>query len=137
MSLQSSLAVLIPSLVGVFLAIIVSAGAGCSHYSFGRASVDPCSMANPEERFEDLCGTWKDDENDRMIRFGRTSNDQMVLGYDNECFPLVRKGPGHYLFREGLYNWKGILVSLLDRDQLTLNTNDGHMTLSYSRMQGQ
>lgn len=133
MSLQSSLTVLIPSLIGVFLAIIVSAGVGCSHYAFGRAGVDPCGMANPEETFSRLCGSWKSEKDGQVIQFGKSKQNRMALFAKDDEYHLIRKAPGHYMFREGIYNWKGILITFLENDRLTVNTNDGHTSLSYTR----
>ena len=132
MSLQSSLSVLVPSLVTVFLAIVVSAGIGCSRYSYYRAIVDPCQAADPNESFCKIEGEWKKKGCDEMILFQKYKEDYK-LSANNVDYPLIRKGPGHYMLREGFHNWKGILVTNVRSDQLTLMTNDGNATSTYVR----
>lgn len=126
-SLRSSLLVLIPSLIAVLLTIIVSSGIGCSRYSYYRASVDPCALALPSETFDQLVGSWSPiDDPTRTITF-----DNMTLCDGTSTYKLVRKSPGHYLLRENTYNWKGILVTMLQGGLMTLCTNDGNYTQSY------
>lgn len=132
MSLQSSLSVLIPSLVTVFLAIVVSAGIGCSCYSYNRAMVDPCGAADPNECFSHLAGQWRETNSNRIISFQNHDKDFKLCANDVE-YPLVKKGPGHYMLREGFYNWKGILVTDVESNHLTLMTNDGNVTSTYVR----
>jgi len=134
MSLQSSLSVLIPSLFGVFLAITVSAGVGCSHYSYTRATANPCNLSVQTEQYEDIVGEWVAREKEgARLHFGYFQNGKRCLSFENVEYPLIRKGPGHYLLKEGFYVWKGVLITFLNDRQMSVTTNDGRRTITYDR----
>lgn len=125
------LLVFVPSIFIVFFVIVVVSIAACANYSFYRSSLDVTRLADEGEKFEDLRGKWSSVSG--IIKIGVDEEGKKCLEFDNQSYRLLRKSAGHYLMREGLYNWKGLIISSFSDKSMDILTNDGRTIVSYHR----